>query len=160
MTSTAARTSSENVTSRFCSHFWIIQSQHGAKCVLTIQKLNWNQRFRDKTKLNIPSSCAHVVLTTAKQVISRHRKNENVCGMSKNEKYTCKVCKSIVFHCQIWKFVTFLLPLSSWLRKLPKIIKTANWIFFTCESQRWHALNKENKRVETELKKYSNLSRN
>ena len=91
-----------------------------AKCVLTIQELNWNQRFRDKKiKLNIPSSCAHVVLTTAKQVISRRRKNENVCGMSKNEKCTCKAWKSIVFHCQICKFVTFLLPLSPWLRKLP-----------------------------------------
>ena len=65
------------------------------------------------------SSCAHVVLTTAKQVISRRRKNEIVCGMSKNEKCTCKAWKSIVFHCQICKFVTFLSPLSSWLRKLP-----------------------------------------
>ena len=54
------------------------------------------------------SYCAHVVLTTAKQVISRRRKNENVCGMSKNKKRTCKACKSIVFHCQIFKFVTFL----------------------------------------------------
>ena len=58
-----------------------------------------------------------------KTVISRRRKNENVCGMSKNEKCTCKAWKSIVFHCQICKFVTFLLPLSSWLRKLPKIHK-------------------------------------
>ena len=30
-TSTAARTSSENVTSLFRSHFWIIQSHHGCK---------------------------------------------------------------------------------------------------------------------------------
>ena len=58
-------------------------------------------------------------LTSAKQVISRRRKNENVCEMSKNENCTCKACKSIVFHCQICKFVTFLLPSSSWLRKLP-----------------------------------------
>ena len=68
------------------------------------------------------SSCAHVFLTTAKQVISRRKKNENVCGMSKNEKCTCKACKSIVFHCQICKFVTFLLPSSSWLRKLPIVL--------------------------------------
>ena len=30
-TSTAARTSSENVTSRFCNHFSIIQGHHGCK---------------------------------------------------------------------------------------------------------------------------------
>ena len=27
--------------------------------------------------------------------------------MSKNENCTCKACKTIVFHCQICKFVTF-----------------------------------------------------
>ena len=32
--------------------------------------------------------------------------------MSKNEKCTCKACKTIVFHCQICKFVTFLLQSS------------------------------------------------
>ena len=37
----------------------------------------------------------------------------------KNEDCTCKACKTIVFHNQICKFVTFLLPSSSWLRKLP-----------------------------------------
>ena len=40
--------------------------------------------------------------------------------MSKDEKCTCKVCKNTVFHCQICKFVGFLLPSSSsWLPKLP-----------------------------------------
>ena len=48
-----------------------------------------------------------------------HGKKENVCEMSKNEKCTCKACKTIVFHCQIRKFVTFLLPSSSWLLKFP-----------------------------------------
>ena len=67
------------------------------------------------------SSSAHVVHTTAKQVISRGRKNENVFKMSTDEKCTCKACKTIVFHCQICKFVGFLLPLSSWLLKLPII---------------------------------------
>ena len=76
------------------------------------------------------SSCAHVVLTTAKQVISSRRKIEIVRGMSKNEKCTCKACKSIVFHCQICKFMTFLpLPLSSWLRKLPNIMGWISWFF-------------------------------
>ena len=65
------------------------------------------------------SSYAHVVHTTAKQVISRHRKNENVFKMSKDENCTCKACKNPVFHSQICKFVGFLLPWSSWLLKLP-----------------------------------------
>ena len=90
-----------------------------AKCVLTILELNWKQRFRGrKTKLNL-SSYADVVHTTAKQVISRHRKNEKVFKMSKDEKCTCKACKNTVFHCQTCKFVGFLLPSSSWLFKLP-----------------------------------------
>ena len=65
------------------------------------------------------SSSAHVVHTTAKQVISRRRKNENVFKMSKDDKCTCKACKNTVFHCQICKFVGFLLPSSSRLLKLP-----------------------------------------
>ena len=77
------------------------------------------QRLKDK--IEHLSSYAHVVHTTAKQVISRRGKNENadVCEMSKNEKCTCKACKTIVFHCQICKFVTFLLPSLWWLLKLP-----------------------------------------
>ena len=43
--------------------------------------------------------------------------------MSKDEKCTCKACKTTVFHCQICKFVTFLLPSSSWLLKFPKNAK-------------------------------------
>jgi len=65
------------------------------------------------------SSYAHVVHTTAKQVISRCRKNENFYKMSKSEKCTCEACKNTVFCCQICKFVGFLLPPSSWLLKLP-----------------------------------------
>ena len=91
------------------------------KCVLTILELNWNQRLGHKrTKLKIcHHNYAHVVHTTAEQVISRRRKNENVFKMSKDEKCTCKACKNTVFHCQICKFVGFLLPSSSWLLKLP-----------------------------------------
>ena len=65
---------------------------------------------------------AHDVHTTAKQVISRRRKNENEYKMSKTENCTCKACKNTVFHCQICKFVGFLLPSSSWLL----IIKLSN----------------------------------
>ena len=90
------------------------------KRVLTILELNWNQRLGHREdKIEQLSSYAHVVYATVKQVISRGRKNENVCEMSKDKKCTCKACKNIVFHCQICKFVGFLLPSSSWLLKLP-----------------------------------------
>ena len=59
-----------------------------------------------KTKLDIcHHNYAHVVHKTAKQVIPRLRKNENVFKMSKDEKCTCKAWKNTVFHCQICKFV-------------------------------------------------------
>ena len=73
-------------------------------------------------KIEHVSTYARIVHTTKKQVISRRRKNENVFKMSKDEKCTCKVCKNTVFHCQICKFVGFLLPSSSWLLKLPILI--------------------------------------
>ena len=38
---------------------------------------------------------AYVVYTTAKQVRSRHRLDENNCETYKNEKRACKACKSI-----------------------------------------------------------------
>ena len=68
-----------------------------AKCVLTFLELNWNQRLRDKqTKLNI---CHHMLTlsTTAKEVISRRRKNENVCEMSKDEICSAKRAKILFF---------------------------------------------------------------
>ena len=124
-TSTTARTSSENVTSGFCNHFAIIYVIRLAKCFLTILELNRNKRFCDKnTNVNSLSSYSHVVHTTAKHVISRRGKNKNVFKMSKDEKCTCEACKNTVFHCQICKFETFLLPSSSWLLKLPNVRTT------------------------------------
>ena len=91
-----------------------------AKCVLSILELNWNQRFRDtKAKLKIYRQVLTSSTELKKHVISRRRKNENVFKMSKNEKCTCKACKTTVFDCQICKFVTFLLLSSPWLLKLP-----------------------------------------
>ena len=84
------------------------------KCVLTILKLNWNQRLGHREdKIEHLSSYALVVHITAKQVISRRRKNENVYEMSKDEICTCKACKNTVFHFQICKFVGVWLPSSS-----------------------------------------------
>ena len=89
------------------------------KCVLTILELNWNQRLEHKeTKLNICHRIGARRPHNCKQVISRRRKNENVFKMPKDEKCTCKAYKNSVFHCQICKFVGFLLPSSSWLLKL------------------------------------------
>ena len=82
------------------------------KCVLTILD-----------KIDHLSAYPHVVHITAKRVISRRRKNENVYRMSKNKKCTCKACKNTVFHCQICKFVEFSFPLSSWLLKLPVVLR-------------------------------------
>ena len=79
-------------------------------------ELNWNQRCRDKTKLN---TCHHM-LTSSTQVQNKSI-HENVYLTPENEKCTCEACKIVVFHCQICKFVTFLLPSSSWLLKLPII---------------------------------------
>ena len=101
------------------------------KCVPTILELNWNQRLgHKKTKLKI----CHHMLTSSTQLqnrsfSSRRRKNENVFKMSKDEKYTCKGCKNSVFHCQICKFVGFLLPSSSCLLKLPIVmsVTTTKW---------------------------------
>ena len=52
---------------------------------------------RKVNKIDHLSSHAHVVHTAAKQVIWRRGKNEKVCEMSKNEKCTCRACKTIVF---------------------------------------------------------------
>ena len=81
---------------------------------------NCNQRFRaKKTKLNI----CHDMVTSTTQLQNRSFRDVESLGERlrnvKNENCTCKACKTIVFHCQICKFVRFLLPSSSWLRKLP-----------------------------------------
>ena len=90
------------------------------KCVLTIPGIKLETALvTEEDKIEQLSSYTNVVHTTAKQVISRGRKNENVFKMSKNEKCTCKACKNTVFHYQICKFVGFLLPSSSWLLKFP-----------------------------------------
>ena len=102
----------------FLQSFSIIEIIVLEKCVLTILELNWNKRLEHKTtKLNI----CHHMLTSSTQLQNRspRRKNENVFKMSKDEKCTCRACKHTVFHCQICKFMGFLLPSSSWLLELP-----------------------------------------
>ena len=94
------------------------------KCaLLTILELNWNQCLgQDKIE--------HLSAQLQKKVISRHGKNENVFKMLKDEKCTCKACKNTVFHCQICKFLEFLLLSSSWLLKLPSLAPREELIVF------------------------------
>ena len=106
-TSTAAKTWSENVASRFCNHFSIIESHYACKMCSNYPRIQLEPALQRSGKIQHLSSYAHVVHTTAKQVISRRGKNENVCEMYKNEKCTCKACKTTVFSCQICEFVTF-----------------------------------------------------
>ena len=89
-------------------------------CVLTILELNWNQRLgHKKTKLNI----CHHMLTSSTQLQNRSfyvvERTRTSTKCERNEICTCKACKNTIFHCQIYKFVGFLLPSSSWLLKLP-----------------------------------------
>ena len=64
--------------------------------------------------------CSHKLSTQLQNnsfdIVERTRTSAK---MFKNEKCSCKACETIVFHCQICKFVTFSLPMSSWLLKLP-----------------------------------------
>ena len=65
------------------------------KCAFTIVQLKWNQCL-GPDKIEHLSLYAHVVHTTAKKVISRHRKNENVFKISKDEKmHVQKYCFSL-----------------------------------------------------------------
>ena len=110
-TSMTARTSSQNVTSRFYNKFSIILSHKACNMYSkhASWKLNWHQRFEDNKKLlkNL-SSYAHIVHITGKQAISRHRKYENGSEMYRNENCTCKACKTAVSNRQIRKSGTFI----------------------------------------------------
>ena len=114
-----ARKSSENVTSQFSIISQLFKAIVLAECVPTFLEINWNKSFRYKqttlehlsSRLRCPHSCKTGLFTS-----SRERER---LQMSKNEKCTCKACKTIVFHCQICKFVTFLLSSSLWLLQLP-----------------------------------------
>ena len=96
--STAARTSSENVTWRFCNHFLIIQSHYACKMCSKYPGIKLEPALRGwEDKIEHFSSHGHVVYTTAKQVISRSRKNENVSEMSKIKTARAKRAKLLFF---------------------------------------------------------------
>ena len=96
------------------------------KCVLTVLELNWNKRLgHKKTKLNI----CHRMLTSSTRLQNRsfhvveRTRTSSKCQKMKYAR--AKRAKNPVFHCQICKFVGFLLPLSSWLLKLPISVLTS-----------------------------------
>ena len=123
-TSTTARTSSGNPrpraqffptrTSRLVNNVYLFRVITFAKCVLTILKLNWNQRFRDKrTKLNI----CHQMLTSSTQLQNRSfHVVERTRTSAKRPKMTNAPAKraKLLFFIVI---VTLLFPLSSWCNK-------------------------------------------
>ena len=87
------------------------------KCVVTILELNWNRRLgHKKAKLNM----CHHMLTSSMQLQNRsfHVVERTRTATKCQKKCTCKACKNSVYHCQIYKFVGFLLPSTSWLLKL------------------------------------------
>ena len=63
------------------------------------------------------------MLTSSTQMQNRSLHIAERTGMSakceKNDECTCKACKTTIFRRQVWNLVTFSLPSSSWLLKLP-----------------------------------------
>ena len=103
------------------------------KCVLTILEWNWNQRLgHKKTKLNI----CHHMLTSSTQLQNRSfhvvesMRTSSKCQMMKNAR--AKRAKILFLHCQICKFVGFLLPSSSWLLKLLSKRTPRGWFVLMC----------------------------
>ena len=148
ITSTTARISSENATSRSCNHFSIIQSHYICQNALTILELTWNKRFRDnKTKLNV--ICHHLLTSSTQQLQNRSfhtaertrasAKRQNV----KNAR--AKRAKLLFFHCQICKFVTFFVAVlvvaaqepGARFSKVPKLFgRISGYIFLFVSSKR------------------------
>ena len=92
------------------------------KRVLTILKLNWNQRLgHKKTNLNI----CHHMLTSSTQLQNRSfhvvERTRTSAKCQKMKYARAKRAKDTVFHCQICKFLRFLLPSSSWLLRARSI---------------------------------------
>ena len=84
----------------FLQHFSIIQIIMLEKCLLTILELNWNQR------LNI---CYHILASSTQLQNRSFHVVERTRTSSKWQKMHVQ-SKNTVFHCQICKFLGFLLP--------------------------------------------------
>ena len=81
---------SENVSSRFCDHFSIIPSHYSCKMCSKYLGIKGD-------KIEDFLSSDHVFYTSAKQIISRRRKDENGYKICIKEKCTCKISKFVTF---------------------------------------------------------------
>ena len=106
-TSTTGKMSSENVSDHACV-FQLCWNYTGTS-VSAVRIQDWTFFIICSWR---PHNCKTGHFTSWKE---RGRLYE----MFRNEKCTRKACKTIVLYCHICKFVTFLLPSSSWLLKLP-----------------------------------------
>ena len=107
------------------------------KCVLTILELNigtsaWDIRRQHWTFVIIWSRRPHNCKTGHFHVVERTRTSTKCQKMK-----TARAKRAnTVFHCQICKFVGFLLPTSSWLLKLRIIFQCPTDFFNYCFSHR------------------------
>ena len=95
-----------------------------AKCVLRIQEFNWNQRVRGKKiKLNI---CHHMLTSSTKL------QNRSFHDVERTRTHKCasKACKTIIFHCQICKFLGHSNPKQSQRTHLFYLQSSCEWEFF------------------------------
>ena len=105
----------------FANKMTVIQSHHAWKLCSNYSgiKLEPAPGTYKKTKLNI----CHHMLTSSTQLQNRwFHVVENVNHVFKMSKHKKCTCKNTRFHCQICKFVGFLLPSSSWLLKFPILL--------------------------------------
>ena len=94
----AARKSSENVTSRFCNHFSIIQSRYASKMSFNYLGVKLEPLFQKlENKFEHLSSYAHVVHTTAVHVISRRRRTTTSLKCPKMKNARAKRTKLLFF---------------------------------------------------------------
>ena len=98
--STTARSSSENVTSRFWSHFWIIPSRLDRKRALNVPKWNpgKNGLGIEKTTKKFAIKCSRYSHNCKTIHFMSWIREKNAREMYKNGKGTCKACKTNVFN--------------------------------------------------------------
>ena len=99
-------TANTNWQRHFVSHSWcpcLVET-----LIRELKQARKRERHMLKSSTQLQNRSFHVV----------ERTRTFVQNVKKWKMHTCKACKNTVFHCQICKFVEFLLPLSSWSLKL------------------------------------------
>ena len=99
---------------RTCSEVWTSFSGCSTSIIRELKKTQRRRKGERHLKMY-----AHVLHTTAKQVISRRRKNENIRAKCQKKKTArAKRAKILFFIVKYENLLGFLLPSSSWLLKL------------------------------------------